>query len=77
MTASGWVKSMTTSVAESVNDLNGFRTQLQFRGLAHHGRHRQSDLARRTQNPDSHGLSAGDGICQTASISFEHEFDFR
>lgn len=54
-----------------------FRTQLQFRGLAHHGRHRRSDLARRTQDPDSHGLCAGGGICQTPAISFEHEFDFR
>jgi hypothetical protein len=56
---------MTTSVAESVNELNGSRTQLQFRGLARRGRHRHFDLARRTHDPDSHGLCAGGGICRT------------
>ena len=54
-----------------------FRTQLQVRGLADRGAHRHSDLARRTQRPDSHGLSVVAGFCQTPAILFEHEFDFR
>ena len=53
-----------------------FRTQLQIGSLADRGAHRHSDLARRTQHPDSHGVSVVAGICQTPAILSEHEFDF-
>ena len=52
------------------------RAQLKVRGVAHGGTHRHTDLAFGAQNPDSQGVSVVGGICRTASISFEREFDF-